>query len=1026
MFIRIVLACGLAASATVAESQSGAYFRNSGGQALMGNAQIELAFNAANGVLLNITDKTTGQSFLTQQNVYWNGFTFSYTAPGKPALQYASGALAQAVTFTPASTANGIQVTIQFAKFAVNGSPLNVAATLTIVIDNVSPLTTWRLAIANQDEITIRSVVLPYLAGIRQLSSDPSKDYVTYPSWSGMLFQDPIHNFVPNRGWGLLYYPGWMDNMQFLAYYSLETGAGLYIASQDTAGYTKYLDSVPASDNGWLSLDCTYLPTFQGSAGVTVPYPVVVGVFHGDWYDAASLYRTWAIQQKWAQAGPLVTRADVPTWYKNLGVMSWKDTITGWGPGNSYASLSQAAAVWQRELQTAVAMDWIGWENQGPWLDIPDFLPPSQGWPAFDSTVADTHAAGGRVMVVPTTNYATVGAPSWGSLQAGASQQADGSMYLSQISVPNQSGQSVNETIAQMDPTKLWHDALVSLATQLGQHGVDLIQMDGNPGQTGICYASSHPHPPGGGDWWFQDYAQIYADVRAAGRTANPDFAMGGEGYAEPFLNLTDSGWDATSTGLDPSAIGDGSVSDHTKASFIPLWQAVYHDYTLTYGMIAMIDGQYMPYYRRGLGIELVWGEIPMFEGDDGLPYTLARFDPTMVQYLQRIVTLRTTYGYRFVVLGRMLRPPQPSVPKYYVPPATNIPYTAANTSGFYTPSILSGAFQSPEGDAALIFTNVSDDPVSFSWTVSASDVPLDPKKAYTLYIVRNGACAGTQAGVTLPYTLNVNANSTDIVMALFSQAGTGGTAVFPGCESLPPVITSVENGASFQTAIAPATWITIMGANFGPASPQLWSATDFNGVALPISLGGVHVSVDGKPAYVEYVSSAQINAIAPDDTATGVVSVEVTTPAGQTCRALATLNATSPALFTMGSGGKYAAAVHADGAYVGPPGLLGPGVVSRPAQPGEIISVYGTGFGQTTPPTPTDKLVETPAPLAGTPIAQTGPATAAVVWAGIVSSGEYQFNIRIPTLPGGDVPITIQIAGAQTQAGVYITIGGN
>ena len=754
-----------------AMAQPGAYFKNTGQQITMGNAQVELAFSAATGGLLNLVDKTTGTNFLNQNNAYWNGFTFSYTAPGSTALKYGGGYLAQSVTFTPEYTSNGIRAAVQFSNFVFNGSPLNVSAILTIVVDNVSPLTTWQLSITNQDQITIQSIVLPYLSGIGQISSNPSNDYLVYPSLSGMLFQDPVHNFVLNRGWGYQqYYPGGYDNMQFLAYYSGESGVGLYLASQDTAGYTKYLNSARPNNN-WLELDCTYITALQEGASVTVPYSVAVGVFHGDWYDAASLYRSWAIQQKWAQGGSLATRRDVPDWYKKTGAMSWKDTIVGWGPGNSYASLSQAAAVWRQKLQSQPTFAWIGWENQGPWLNSPDFLPPSQGWLAFDATVSATHAAGGRLAAVPSTNYATVGAPSWNTLQPTASQQPDGSMYLTQISVPNQTGNSVNETIAQMDPTGPWHDSLLGVTSQLAQHGIDFIQMDGNPYLRGVCYASNHNHPPGGGNWWFQNYAQIYADVRAAGRAANPDFAMGGEFYAETYLNLTDSGWDETNTGLDPSAIGDASVTDHTKVSYIPLWQAVYHDYTLTYATIAAIDGHDVPFYRRGLGFPLVWGEVPMFEGDDGLPYSLARFDPNLVQYLKRIASLRTTYGYRFVVLGRMLRPPQPSVPSYYVPPATQIPYTLANSSGFYTPSVLSGAFQSPEGDTALVFTNISDSPVKFSWTISASDASLDSSRAYDLYVLQNGNCLAAEYGVILPHTLDLNTNSTDVVMAVLSRS---------------------------------------------------------------------------------------------------------------------------------------------------------------------------------------------------------------------------------------------------------------
>jgi len=750
---------------------SGAYFQESGQTVTAGNPAIQLVFNPANGGLLNLVDQATGQDFLPQKSANYNGFAFSYVTPSNSTAQYGGGYLAQSVTFTPVTTSNGIQVTIQFSKF----TGLNISATLTIAIDSVSPLTTWNLSIRNQDQITIQSVALPYLSGLAQMSANPANDFLTHASLSGMLFQDPVHNFLVNRGWGYqMYYPNGYNNMQFMAYYSLESRAGLYLASQDTGGYTKYLEAI-RPNNGWFEMDQTYVPPFVAGSSVTVPYAMVVGFFTGDWYDAASVYRSWAIQQPWAQGGPLVTRTDVPDWYKKTGVILNKYTITQYPATQSYASVPQTAAAWQQELQSSPLIDWWYWENQGAFVDSPDFLPPSQGFVAFDSVVSATHALPARLMVEPTTNVAAVGSASWSTLQSTASQQADASMYVNQVSLLNQMGQNETQSIAQMDPTQPWHDSLVSLATQLAQNGVDLIHLDGNPSQQGLCYAPAHSHPPGGGNWWYQDYAQIFSDIRTGGRAVNPNLAMGGEFYAEPYIGLTDSGNDETNTGLDPSSIGSGAVQDSTKVSYIPLWQAVYHDYTLTYGFFSFLDGESLPYYRRGLAIPLVWGEIPMAFTDrtasNGEPWQPNTFNRSLVEYLQRIVTLRTTYGYSFVVLGRMLRPPAPVVPGYTIPAVQDIPYTEVNTSAFGAPSVLSSAWQSPSGDAALIFTNISDSVVGFSWTVTAGDVPLDSSRTYNLYTVRNGACTEGPKNVQLPYTLNVSTAPTDVVMELFSQS---------------------------------------------------------------------------------------------------------------------------------------------------------------------------------------------------------------------------------------------------------------
>jgi uncharacterized protein (TIGR03437 family) len=373
-----------------------------------------------------------------------------------------------------------------------------------------------------------------------------------------------------------------------------------------------------------------------------------------------------------------------------------------------------------------------------------------------------------------------------------------------------------------------------------------------------------------------------------------------------------------------------------------------------------------------------------------------------------------------------MLRPPRPNVPLYTVPGATRIPYTLANPGRFEVPSILSGAWQSPEGEAALVFTNVSETSVPFSWQVTAGDVPLNPAKVYNLYVLKNGACVSAQQSVNLPFTLNLTASSTDVIMAAFREPAAATSGPFSGCTAAPPVITSVVNAASFQSQIAPATWVTITGAAFTASTVRLWAGSDFAGSRLPTSLDGVTVKVNGKPAYVEYISPTQINALMPDDTSPGHIVVTVTTATGETHASLVSGNLISPALFTMGTGGKYVAAVHLDGTPVGPPGLFGPAVTTRPAELGEIISIFGTGFGPTVPPTPTSEVVAQAAPLATTPTAHVGNAVAPVLFAGLVSSGLYQFNVQIPSVSAtGDMALTLQGSDATSQSGVFVNVGG-
>jgi uncharacterized protein (TIGR03437 family) len=200
-----------------------------------------------------------------------------------------------------------------------------------------------------------------------------------------------------------------------------------------------------------------------------------------------------------------------------------------------------------------------------------------------------------------------------------------------------------------------------------------------------------------------------------------------------------------------------------------------------------------------------------------------------------------------------------------------------------------------------------------------------------------------------------ISADGNTAVMGGPDDNGSIGTAwvfVNPAIPTGPTISSSgVVNGANFLPGIAPGTWITIRGSNLSAAT-RIWTDSDFSGNNLPTQLDGVSVTANGKPAYVYYISPTQLNVLAPDDPAQGgSVPIQVTTPYGKSSIVNVTETPLSPALFTFSQqGGKYVAAVRADGAYIAPANLIA-GLMTLPAKPGDTILLYGTGFGPTTPP---------------------------------------------------------------------------
>ncbi|HTX35759.1 MAG TPA: hypothetical protein VME43_12090, partial [Bryobacteraceae bacterium] len=249
--------------------------------------------------------------------------------------------------------------------------------------------------------------------------------------------------------------------------------------------------------------------------------------------------------------------------------------------------------------------------------------------------------------------------------------------------------------------------------------------------------------------------------------------------------------------------------------------------------------------------------------------------------------------------------------------------------------------------------------------------------------------------------------------------------------------ITSVST-ASGGANIAQNTFIVIKGVNLvpetTPAVGVIWSnAPSFASGQMPTQLGGVSVTINGKPAYIYFFCSAatsqvctsdQINVLTPLDSTTGLVPIVVasTTSSGTTESSPyeANLAAVAPTLLAFGST-SYVAATHANSGLVGPTSLY-PGS-STPAQPGEQVAVYSVGFGLPTTPLASGSSTQSGV-LPSLPVCVVGTNVATVTYSGLISPGLYQLNIVIPDgTPNGDQSIGCRYDGTVTPGGILITV---
>jgi uncharacterized protein (TIGR03437 family) len=301
----------------------------------------------------------------------------------------------------------------------------------------------------------------------------------------------------------------------------------------------------------------------------------------------------------------------------------------------------------------------------------------------------------------------------------------------------------------------------------------------------------------------------------------------------------------------------------------------------------------------------------------------------------------------------------------------------------------------------------------------------------------KSGARLGTAGAATFEFDWTPPASSLGNVIVYVAALAANGDGTTHGDHTYtarytltgpaaPPVISGggVVSAASFQPGISAGSWVTIQGSNLA-GSTRSWSSSDFIGGALPTQLDGVSVKINGKPAYVAYISPSQINVQSPADSTLGPVPVEVTFNGSTSPSGTAQLQAASPGFFLWR--GKYAVATRPDFSLVAPDGLFD-GVTTVPAKPGDTVILWGTGFGATNPVVPQGVLPPaSPVANVANPVTVTiGNIAAPVAGAAITpgNPGLYQIAVQVPAgAPDGDLAVVAQVSGIQSSSSVLLSV---
>ena len=677
--------------------------RNASGLVEIGNDKASLGFERSTGKLVSFFDKGNAYEFIDPSAV--EGLPWKVD-PADP------GSFSQDADYKVTFRKHGnSQVDIRW-KYK-GDIPLDVKMTVSLEKDR--PMAHWRASFKGLSGVRSDGVTYPVVTGLKAYEYAD----LAMPTWLGVLNHDPAVNATDEKPAVFIRsFPG--SSIQLMLLYDRSARKnGLYLSSQDTESMSKSLTMSLTPEHVVCSAACR-VPDKNTTDSFSPGYDVVLGSFDGDWVDAAMIYREWAVRQKFCTESRF-HNGEVPEWLP-------KTAFWIWNRGRSSNVLKEAEDI-QARLGLPVNAYWHWWHGCPYDEGFPEYVPPKEGRDSFIKAVDHAHRQGIHSLVYmnsyqwgdSTESYEAEGAAEY------AARRENGETYRHVYEIF-----SGNGLTPMCMATEFWRDKYSSLCdTVVNNYHVDGVYMD-QACNSIVCYNPEHGHPVGGGNYWWDGFRKLTSQIRGK-FNAGSDAMLAGEGSAEDWIPLLDD-----FLTLQPSQERYSGVG---KTEPIPMFQAVYHDYAMTYGSYSSLV--YPPYdelwpkefypanaetllpeefnmqFRMEQARSFIWGMQPTLANYHSFLYDKRKAEMAFLEDL-----IKTRYNaLEYLLYGRFMGLPELESKEITIP-ISKVSIYAGRTGDTVTRyekstrTLFAGAWLSAKGSLGLAVTNISDEDAEICFAV--------------------------------------------------------------------------------------------------------------------------------------------------------------------------------------------------------------------------------------------------------------------------------------------------------------------
>jgi hypothetical protein len=587
--------------------------------------------------------------------------------------------------------------------------------------------------------ITVRVTVdLPENSGIaswRMWVSNASETWglwqVDFPKCNGYLKAGEYDIAVPRRNWGKLYrrcnarmsykYPhGWSMPMQFMC--AMRESSGVYMATHDRQAWDKSFVIEPGKE--------FYVRTNVEDMAVPgsdfcAPFPVMLGVYRGDWMEACKTYRSFAVTTPWTAEGKLSRRESLPRQLKDVGLWMLVGGYIG-TEGGTVQQKNKPLIDAQTYFDVPLAAHWYNWHQIPFDTHYPHYFPTKPGVP---DQVRDLVSHGLVVMPYINGRIVDISNDDFEEYLPHACKNRMGNHYVETY------GNKVKQA-PMCCYTKFWQDKVKQIVERLGKEvGVNAVYIDQIAAAGPVlCFDKSHGHPLGGGGWWVDGYRTMLKGVQQVAHSQGRDMIITTECAAEPFMD----GVDAFLTWIKPD---DRSI---------PMTTAVYSGYTLYFGSPAWFQHGDRAWIAAQ-GRAFIWGSQCGWMGFE-------LFEPQHAKkaaYLKQIGKYRVA-ARKFLTFGELVEVLQPANPVETItetwPDHGNNPRTAT------LPSIQAAIWKAEDNSLGVFLANYLEEDNTIEFIMDPAEYGLAAEPSgYSITQIRPGENAGKKTLSYGPFRMSEN-----------------------------------------------------------------------------------------------------------------------------------------------------------------------------------------------------------------------------------------------------------------------------